>query len=113
MKVLFDHCIPHPFSDHLTEELEVYTALYLGWDNYSDQDLIEAAEAEGFGALLTIDTDFLAFSTPGEVGIVVVNIHPSTLPYLEACSGRINEHLFKAAEDHVTYELTEETASAV
>lgn len=115
MKVLFDHCIPHPFSNHLLDEFEIYTARHLGWDNYPDEDLIAEAETDDFVALLTIDTDFLAPNRlhSGEVGIVVANIHPSTPPYLKAQSDRINDLLLQASEDCRVYELTEETVGVV
>jgi len=115
MKVLFDHCIPHPFSEHLSNELEVYTALYLGWDNLSDQDLIEAAEEGDFSSLLTIDSDFLEPDKLGsaEVGIVIVNIHPSRPDHLAEHSDRINSLLLKAGEDSMAYELTEKSISLV
>lgn len=115
MKVLFDHCIPHPFSDHLLDEFDVYTARHLEWDDLTDEELIEAPEEEDFSALLTIETDFLAPKRlySEEVGIVVANIHPSTPPYLEAQSDRINDLLLDAVDNPNVYELTEELTKIV
>jgi len=54
MKVLFDVNMPRPLRNELPGH-EVVTAQAMGWGELENGDLIEAAERQGFEALITAD----------------------------------------------------------
>ena len=54
MKVLFDVNIPRPLRLELPGH-EIITAQAMGWDRLVNGDLIEAAERNGFEAMVTAD----------------------------------------------------------
>jgi hypothetical protein len=53
-RVLFDHCVPRPFRDLLTN-CSVSTAVEMGWEQLKNGELLNAAEAGGFEVLITAD----------------------------------------------------------
>ena len=54
MRLLLDHCVPRKSAASLAEH-EVYTAAQQGWTVLRNGDLLSAAAAAGFDALLTVD----------------------------------------------------------
>lgn len=54
MRVLFDQGTPVPLRASLTQH-EVSTAYERGWSTLRNGDLLDAAEREGFDALVTTD----------------------------------------------------------
>lgn len=56
MRVLFDQGTPVPLRQFLTQH-EVATAYELGWSRLKNGGLLDAAEANGFAALVTTDTN--------------------------------------------------------
>jgi predicted nuclease of predicted toxin-antitoxin system len=54
MKILLDQGTPVPSRDHLGGHT-VATAHELGWANLQNSQLLEAAEEEGYGLLVTTD----------------------------------------------------------
>ncbi len=54
MKILFDQGTPAPLRDALASH-SVTTAFEKGWSDLENGDLIRAAEAEDFNALITTD----------------------------------------------------------
>ena len=58
MKVLFDVNVPRPLRHELVGH-EVIPAQAMGWSELENGDLIDAAERESFGALLTADRNLL------------------------------------------------------
>ena len=54
MLVLFDQGTPLPIAEVLTGHV-VKTAWQLGWDMYSNGELLGAAEKAGFDVLITTD----------------------------------------------------------
>src|SRR6266571_8892530 len=54
MKILFDQGTPAPLRDALANH-SVTTAFEKGWSDLENGDLIRAAEAENFNALITTD----------------------------------------------------------
>ena len=54
MKILFDQGTPAPLRQFLPSD-QVVTAAELGWSDFSNGDLISAAEKAGFDALVTTD----------------------------------------------------------
>jgi predicted nuclease of predicted toxin-antitoxin system len=57
MRILFDHNIPAPLRYSL-RAFAVETAADRGWHRLTNGELLDAAEAEGFGVLLTADKGF-------------------------------------------------------
>ena len=54
MRVLFDHDVPKRLRSLLPGH-EVKTSRELGWDTLRNGDLLDAAEANGFDAMVTGD----------------------------------------------------------
>lgn len=75
MKILFDTGVPHPLRQHLLEHgLEVETAQYHEWHNYSNGELLDLAEQNGFQVLVTTDQnmEYELVISNWNVGIVVL-----------------------------------------
>ncbi len=101
MKVLLDHNIPHALRPLLSDDHEVYTTKYLGWSDYEDDHLLRAAAEASFAALLTLDR-----SLPHQqetqaypLGIVVLNVHPTTPAHLKKHIDRVQKALPRAASE--------------
>jgi predicted nuclease of predicted toxin-antitoxin system len=103
VKVLLDHNIPHDLRPLFPDEVEVYTAAYLGWSDLEDADLLRAAVEETFSVVVTLDRnlshqqDLDAY----DVGIVVLAIHPATPARLKREMNRVVDALPKAASNQV------------
>ncbi len=54
MRILFDHGVPRGLAALLSTQ-EVKTARSMGWDQFSNGDLLKAGEQAGFDLLLTTD----------------------------------------------------------
>ena len=54
MKILFDQGTPAPLRHSLTEH-EIVTAFERGWQTLQNGELLQAAEAAGFAAIVTTD----------------------------------------------------------
>jgi predicted nuclease of predicted toxin-antitoxin system len=54
MKILFDQGTPAPLRRHLTGHAED-TLFERGWSNLKNGELLDAAEGEGYGLLITTD----------------------------------------------------------
>ena len=54
MKILFDQGVPVPLRRHLTGHV-VDTAFERGWSNVENGELLDAAERDGYGLLITTD----------------------------------------------------------
>ena len=54
MKVLFDQGTPVPLRRHLTGHV-VDTAFECGWSNLKNGELLDAADRDGYGLLITTD----------------------------------------------------------
>jgi len=54
LKVLLDENLPHQLRTHLPDH-EVFTAVYVGFGGFKNGELLKAAEAAGYDALLTGD----------------------------------------------------------
>lgn len=58
MRLLFDQGTPSPLRTYLSDHV-VATAFEQGWSNLENGELLNAAEAEGFDALITTDQNLL------------------------------------------------------
>ena len=56
MRVLFDQGTPEPLRRALTQH-EIVTAYERGWSKLTNGELLDAAEKEGFGVVVTTDAN--------------------------------------------------------
>ena len=54
MKILLNHNTPHQLRGLLSDH-EVHTAAYLGWSEFENGELLEAAASHGYDVLITCD----------------------------------------------------------
>jgi len=108
LKVLLDHNIPHALRSRFPEECEVHTAQYRGWEDVDDKKLLTAAEEEGYGVFVTLDSSLPAQQNLEDraIGIVVLDVHPATPSRLEARMDEVNDHLTAVAEDEKLLEIS-------
>ena len=100
MRVLLDHDVPHDLRPQLSDEHEVVTARYQGWENYDDGQLLSAAETE-FNVLVTLDTNLAHQQNvwSRDIGVVVIDVHPVLPGHLERHVSKVNSALSIAAEE--------------
>jgi hypothetical protein len=56
VRLLFDECLPRPLRvDFIQQGHDVRTVPEMGWASHANGDLLAAAAAAGFDALLTMD----------------------------------------------------------
>lgn len=81
MKILLDHNVPHDLRPLFPDEHQVYTAHFLGWEDYENGELLRAASEEDFAVLVSLDTNLPSQRNLDSLplGIVVLDIHPATL----------------------------------
>lgn len=75
MRILFDHGTPAPLASFLKQHT-VHRASALGWNEFTNGDLLEAAEAAGYDLLLTTDKNirYQQNLTGRRIAIVVLGI---------------------------------------
>ncbi len=71
MKILFDQGTPVPLR-HALSVHEVATAYERGWGEKQNGDLLQAAEAEGFDAIVTTDQNLRYQQNLGERRLAVL-----------------------------------------
>ena len=54
MKILFDENVPRPLKKHFPSHT-VQTTQEMGWGHVENGELLDRAEASGFGVLITTD----------------------------------------------------------
>lgn len=81
MKILLDHNIPHDLRSLFPEKHHVYTAHFLGWEDYENGELLTAALEEDFAVLVSLDANlpYQRNLDSFPLGIVVLDVHPATL----------------------------------
>jgi predicted nuclease of predicted toxin-antitoxin system len=107
VKVLLDHNIPHSLRPLLSGEHKVYTTEYLGWSDYEDDQLLTAAVEASFAAIVTLDR-----SLPHQqetqaypLGIIVLDVHPTTPAHLKKHVDRVLKALPRAASEQTVIAL--------
>jgi hypothetical protein len=71
VRLLLDESLPRPLGRELTGH-EVTTVAQLGWAGLKNGELLRRAAAEGFGALLTGDTNIQHQQNVAALGVGVV-----------------------------------------
>lgn len=107
MKILLDHNIPHSLRPLLSGEHEVYTTEYLGWSDYEDNRLLEAAVDASFAAVVTLDRGLphQQETRAYDLGIIVLDVHPTTPTHLKKHIDRVQKALPRAASEETVIVL--------
>lgn len=71
MKVLLDHCMPRPFGKTLRGHSAKHTS-DVGLEEVSNGELLQAAAEQGFGVVLTVDTNLADQQHIGELPVAVI-----------------------------------------
>ena len=95
MKILFDQGTPVPLRRHLTGHV-VDTAFERGWSNVENGELLDAAEWDGYGLLITTDQNLKHQQVLGGRQLAVVVLLSSSWPRIQL---RIND--IQAAVDGI------------
>jgi predicted nuclease of predicted toxin-antitoxin system len=82
MRLLFDQGTPLPLRKHLRDHT-VVTAFEKGWNELENGDLLAAAEADGFDALITTDQNLRYQQNLSGRKIAVVVILTANWPRIE------------------------------
>jgi len=88
MRILFDHGTPAPLGVLLTGH-SFKKAKDLGWDTFSNGELLDAAERAGFQLLLTTDKNIRHQQNLAERTIAIVVLGQSRWPVVQFHVDRI------------------------
>jgi predicted nuclease of predicted toxin-antitoxin system len=95
MRVLFDQGTPVPLRRHLTEHI-VDTAFERGWSDLKNGELLDAAERESYGLLITTDQNLKHQQPLSGRSLAIVVLLSTSWPPIRL---RINE--IRAAVDGI------------
>jgi hypothetical protein len=82
VRVLFDQGTPVPLRNSLSQH-EVSTAFERGWSKLKNGELLDAAEREGFGVLVTTDSKLKFQQNLGARRIAIVALLSTSWPRIE------------------------------
>jgi len=82
VRVLFDQGTPAPLRRFLTQH-EVTTAYERGWAQLKNGELLDAAEADGFVALVTTDTNLRYQQNLGSRRVAIVVLTTTSWPRIQ------------------------------
>ena len=88
MRVLFDQGTPAPLRRFLTQH-EDSTAYERGWAKITNGNLLDAAEAEGFAALVTTDTNLKYQQNLASRRIAIVVLSTTNWPRIQLAIDRV------------------------
>ncbi len=88
MRVLFDQGTPAPLRQVLSGH-EVSTAYELGWSTLTNGELLAAAEANGFGVLVTTDRQLKYQQNLASRAIAIVVLGTTSWPRIQASTHAI------------------------
>lgn len=100
-ELLLDENLPHDFRHHLIGH-EVFTVAYMGWSGMRNGDLLQAAAADAFDALVTMDSGVAYQQNLSTLPLAVVilaavsNDLADLLPLLPTLLARLNGPLPRA-----------------
>lgn len=101
MRVLFDQGTPEPLRRALTQH-EVVTAYERGWSKLTNGELLDAAEKEGFEALVTTDANLQHQQNLASRRIAVVVLTTPSWPRIQRAIGPILLAIDQAAPGSYT-----------
>jgi hypothetical protein len=96
VRVQFDQGTPEPLRRALTQH-EIATAYERGWSTLNNGELLDAAEAEGFGVLVTTDVNLKHQQNLASRQIAIVVLTTPSWPRIQRAMGPILR-----AIDHAT-----------
>jgi hypothetical protein len=88
VRVLFDQGTPTPLRSLLADH-EVSTAYELGWARLKNGELLDAAEASGFGVFVTTDANLTYQQNLSARRIAIVVLSTTSWPRIRAEAGRV------------------------
>ena len=100
MRILFDHNVPAPLANLLSEH-EVELAASLGWEELPDNDLLQRACQEGYDLLITADQGIRNQQRIENFPIAVIELSTPNWPKLQRHNERLRQALSQAVEGMV------------
>lgn len=82
MRVLFDQGVPAPLRRFLLHH-EIVTAYERGWAQLINGDLLDAAETDGFGVLVTTDRNLRYQQNLGARRLAVIVLSTTSWPRIQ------------------------------
>ncbi|MCA9077715.1 MAG: DUF5615 family PIN-like protein [Planctomycetaceae bacterium] len=82
MKVLFDQGTPAPLRNHLDGH-DVTTVYEAGWSQLENGDLLEAAENDGYDALITTDQNLKYQQNLTDRSIAIIVLKSTSWPLIQ------------------------------
>jgi len=89
MKILFDQGTPVPLQRHLTGHI-VDTVFERGWSNLDTGELLDAAERDGYGLLITTDQNLKYQQNLGGRQLAILVLLSTSWPRIQP---RVNDIL--------------------
>lgn len=85
----------------------MYTTKYVGWSDYQDEQLLRSAVEASFAAIVTLDRSlpYQQATRTYPLGIIVLDVHPTTPAHLKTHSDRVQEALSRAAAEQTVIVL--------
>jgi hypothetical protein len=101
VRVLFDQGTPDPLRQLLAQH-EVATAYERGWSKLGNGELLDAAEKEGFGVLVTTDANLRYQQNLASRQIAIVVLTTPSWPRIQRVVGPILRAIERAAPGSYT-----------
>ena len=100
MRILFDHNVPAPLSNFLPGH-EVELAASLGWEEFSDGDLLQMACQGRYDLLITADQGIRNQQKVEDFPIAIIELSTPNRPRLERYHQRVSQALSQATKGSV------------
>jgi hypothetical protein len=101
VRVLFDQGTPEPLRRALTQH-EIVTAYERGWSKLTNGELLDAAEKEGFGVLVTTDANLKHQQNLASRQIAIVVLTTPSWPRIQRAVGPILRAIERATPGSCT-----------
>lgn len=101
MRILFDQGTPEPLRRALTQH-EIVTAYERGWSKLKNGELLDAAEKERFGVLVTTDANLKYQQNLAARQVAVVVLATPSWPRIQRAIGAIDRAIELAAPGSYT-----------
>ncbi len=97
MRILFDQGTPLPLRKYLADHT-VLSAFEMGWSELENDDLLAAAESEGFDALITTDQNLRYQQNLSERRIAIIVLLTTNWPRIEKNVSTVHDAVAKTSE---------------
>jgi len=88
-RVLLDHCVPRPFRSQLAGCM-VSTAAEMGWSQFKNGDLLDAAEKAGFEVLITADKGLRYQQNMASRKVAIIELPTNRLRHVIHYAAQVN-----------------------